>query len=71
MIYIKGDLKYAQELHKRLMHEQDSASAAGKLTDQQFVEMMEAALYFMERDSRIMWRTPAGNGDAMRDITGA
>ena len=41
---------YIVDLKKRLEHEQFSSSAAKKLQEQEFKDLIECAIYFMEHD---------------------
>ena len=49
------DNDYLKELHKRLMNEQFSMTAASKLHEQEFVDLLQCAVYFMEKDDMMIW----------------
>lgn len=74
---IQLDTTYLTELKKRLEHEQFSSSAAKKLQDSEFKDLIECAIYFMEHDGKIVdANSPKFDEivdwvEAMRDITGA
>lgn len=51
---INLDTTYLTDLKKRLEHEQFSSSAAKKLQEQEFKDLIECALYFMEKDEKIV-----------------
>lgn len=49
------DNDYLIDLKKKLEHEQFSSSAAKKLQEQEFLDLIQCAVYFMERDDKIVW----------------
>ena len=74
---INLDTTYLTELKRRLEHEQWSSIGAKKLQDQEFKDLMECALYFMEHDGKIVdanlpkFDETVDWTEAMKDITGA
>lgn len=74
---IQLDSTYLTELKTRLEHEQWSSIGAKKLQEQEFKDLMECALYFMEHDGKIVdANSPKLDEivdwvEAMKDITGA
>lgn len=49
------DSDYLRELKKKLEYEQFSSSSAKKLQEQEFVDLLQCAVYFMEKDDKIIW----------------
>lgn len=75
---IQLDTTYLTDLKKRLEHEQWSSTAAKKLQDSEFKDLIECAIYFIEHDGKIVGVKTSPKLDvrvdwagAMRDITGA
>ena len=51
---IQIDSTYLTELKKKLEHEQWSSAAAHKLQSSEFNDLISCALYFLERDEKII-----------------
>lgn len=74
---IQLDTTYLTELKRKLDNEQWSSTAAKKLQDSEFKDLIECAIYFMEQDGKIVdANSPKFDEivdwvEAMRDITGA
>jgi len=74
---INLDSTYLTDLKKRLEHEQWSSTAAKKLQDSEFKDLIECAIYFIEHDGKIVdANSPKFDEtldwvEAMKDITGA
>ena len=74
---IQLDTTYLAELKKKLEYEQWSSTAAKKLQDSEFKDLIECALYFLEKDGKILdANSPKFDEivdwvEAMKDITGA
>lgn len=51
---INLDTAYLTELKKRLEHEQWSSVAAKKLQEQEFNDLIQCAIYFIEQDRKIV-----------------
>ena len=72
---INLDTAYLTELKKKLEYEQWSSTAAKKLQDTEFKDLIECALYFLEQDGKIVdANSPKFDEivdwvEAMRDIT--
>lgn len=74
---IQLDSTYLTELKRKLEHEQWSSTAAKKLQDSEFKDLIECAIYFIEHDGKIVdanspkFDETVDWAEAMRDITGA
>ena len=57
---IQLDSTYLTELKKKLEYEQWSSTAAKKLQDSEFKDLIECAIYFIEHDGKIITARGAG-----------
>ena len=51
---INLDSTYLTELKRKLEHEQWSSTAAKKLQEAEFADLIQCALYFLEKDDKII-----------------